>query len=196
MRGRSGHLDDRDLWNQRYAARQRPHDGPPSPCLRRWLPLLPRGWALDVATGLGRNAILMAKAGFRVVAVDFSRTGLEIARRRARQARVRVRWVEADLETWPIPRSKYAVVVDTFYTNRKRLADLKASVKPGGVFLVETHVRATGGSAKQRGHHFGVRRGELRRWFRDWEILELEEGYLTERGAEKEISRIVARRPR
>jgi SAM-dependent methyltransferase len=139
---------------------------------------------------------LLAKAGFHVVAVDFARTGLEIAQRRARQAGVQVRWIEADLKIWPIPRSKYAVVVDTFYTNRRRLADLKASVKPGGVFLVETHVRASGGSAKQRRHRFGVRRGELRRWFRDWEILELEEGELTERGSAKAISRIVARRPR
>lgn len=188
-------LDDRDLWNARYTTGQRPHDGPPSAYLRRWLLRLPRGWALDVASGLGRNAIFLAKAGFRVVAVDFARSGLEIAQLRARRARVQVRWVEANLNTWSIPRSKLAVVVNTFYTNRRRLPALKASVIPGGVFLIETHLRTVGGSTHRRGHHFGVRRGELRQWFRDWDILELEEERLTAHG-DSAISRIVARRPR
>ncbi len=189
-------MDDRGLWNQRYTGGQHPHDGPPSPLLRRWLSRLPRGRALDVATGLGRNAIFLARAGFKVDAVDFSRVGLRIARHRARRAGVRVRWIEADFDTWQIPRARYAVVVDAFYTNRGRLADLKASVKPGGVVLVETHLRSASRTARRGHRRYGVRRGELGRWFRDWEILAVEEGRFVDHGALHALSRVVARRPR
>ncbi len=196
MSPRAKPLGDRDTWNLRYTSGQRPHDGPPSPLLRRWLARLPQGWALDVATGLGRNAILLAKAGFRVVAVDFSRVGLRIAQRRAQDAGVQVRWIEADLDTWRIPRSRYAVVVNAFYANRQRLADLKASVKPGGVFLAEMHLRPTARTGQRCHRRYGVRRGELQRWFRDWEILALEEGRVAHHGEVHSLSRIVARRPR
>ncbi len=188
-------MDDRDLWNQRYTSGQRPHDGPPSRLLCRWLARLPQGRVLDVATGLGRNAIFLARAGFKVDAVDFSPVGLRIARHRARRAGVRVRWIEADFDTWQIPRARYAVVVDVFYTNRKRLADLRASVKPGGVVLVETHLRSASRVGRRDRHRYGVRRGELRRWFRDWEILALEEGHFADHGALHALSRIVVRRP-
>ncbi len=170
-------------------------DRPPGSCAVG-SPASPRGRALDVATGLGRNAIFLAGAGFHVDAVDFSPVGLRIARQRARRAGVRVRWIEADFDTWQIPRARYALVVDAFYTNRKRLADLRASVKPGGVVLVETHLRSAS-RIRQGGHRrYGVRRGELRRWFRDWEILALEEGHFADHGTLHALSRIVARRPR
>lgn len=84
---------------------------------------------------------------------------------------------------------------DAFYTNRRRLADLRASVKPGGVVLVETHLRSAS-RIRQGGHRrYGVRRGELRQWFRDWEILALEEGRFADHGTVHALSRIVARRP-
>jgi len=145
---------------------------------------------------LGRNAILLAKAGFQVDAVDISSVGLEIAHRRARRAGVRIRWIEADLDTWRIPRKRYAVVVDTFYTNRARLADLKASVKPGGVILFETHLRSTLQICRGGHRRYGVRRGELRRWFGDWDILAVQEGRFVGHGGMHALSRIVARRPR
>jgi 2-polyprenyl-3-methyl-5-hydroxy-6-metoxy-1,4-benzoquinol methylase len=89
---------DREKWDLRYGSGERPHDGPPSQFLRRWLPYLPRGRALDVATGLGRNAMLLAEAGHRVDAVDISPVGLQVAKTRAARRRLRVRWIDVLLE--------------------------------------------------------------------------------------------------
>jgi len=44
---------------------------------------IPRGRALDIATGKGRNAIFLAEQGFDVVAIDVSPVALDEARRRA-----------------------------------------------------------------------------------------------------------------
>jgi SAM-dependent methyltransferase len=46
---------------------------------------MPRGRALDIATGKGRNAIFLAEQGFDVVAIDVSPVALDEARRRAAQ---------------------------------------------------------------------------------------------------------------
>jgi SAM-dependent methyltransferase len=44
---------------------------------------IPRGRALDIATGKGRNAIFLAEQGFDVVAIDVSPVALDEARQRA-----------------------------------------------------------------------------------------------------------------
>jgi len=44
---------------------------------------IPRGRALDIATGKGRNAIFLAEQGFDVVAIDVSPVALDEARKRA-----------------------------------------------------------------------------------------------------------------
>lgn len=185
---------DRARWEARYRSGDIPHDVPPSPLLRRWLPALPRGLALDVATGLGRHAILLAKAGFRVDAVDISPTGLAEAARRARRAGVRVRWIEADLDTYTLPRGRYDVVVNTFFLKRSLFSALRAALRPGGVMLFETHL-AGGEPDGPKGAAHRLRHGELRRQLEGWEILEHEEGALWEDGRSRLLGRIVARRP-
>ncbi len=186
---------DRTKWEARYQAGEFSHHGPPSGLLRRWLPDLPRGRALDVATGLGRNALFLARAGYRVDAIDISPTGLREAARRARRRGLRVRWIEADLDAYPMPKARYDLVVNAFFLNRRLLSALKSAVRPGGVMIVETHLayrapRSPATAARR------LRPGELRRRFRGWEILDLEEGRFGEGGRQWLLGRIVARRPR
>lgn len=185
---------ERERWEERYRSGARPHDGPPSSLRRRWLPRLPRGRALDVATGLGRNALYLARAGYTVDAIDVSPTGLRIAAARARRRGLRVRWIEADLDTYRLPRARYAVVVSTFFLKRRLWRVLKAAVRPGGVLLFETHLQGPpdgGPPARLR-----LRPGELRRRFVNWDVLDLEEGLFHEGGRAWLLGRIVARRPR
>lgn len=181
---------DRDKWDRRYEGGDRPHDGPPSEFLTRWLPFLPRGRALDVATGLGRNALLLAEHGYRVDAIDISPVGLAVARERATARSLRVGWIEADLDSWEPPQARYAVVVMAFYLNRKLLARLLEAVKPGGVMVVETHLRSDDEVCRSR---YRLRPGELRRTFSSWEVLELEEGRFGEDS--RYLARIIAQRP-
>jgi SAM-dependent methyltransferase len=185
---------ERERWEAKYRSGERPHDGPPSSLLRRWLPHLPRGRALDVATGLGRNALYLARAGYRVDAIDVSPTGLKIAATRARRRGLRVRWIEADLDRYALPRARYAVVVNSFFLKPGLWRALKDAVRPGGVLIFETHLRGApdgGPPARSR-----LRPGELRRRFRHWDVLDLEEGVFHDGGRPWLLGRIVARRPR
>jgi ubiquinone/menaquinone biosynthesis C-methylase UbiE len=51
---------------------------------------------VDVGTGAGRAAILMARGGARVTAVDASEQMLEVARQRAAEERLKIKFVRGD----------------------------------------------------------------------------------------------------
>ncbi len=55
------------------------------------------GRALDVGCGSGRDAVYMAKRGWRVTGVDFVEKALDRARQRAREEDVEVQWVRGDV---------------------------------------------------------------------------------------------------
>jgi SAM-dependent methyltransferase len=187
---------ERAKWEARYRLGDHPHDGPPSSLLRRWLSRLPRGRALDVATGLGRNALLLARAGYEVDAVDISPAALREAARRGRRAGLRrIRWIVADLDRYRMPHARYDVVVNAFFLKRRLFPALRAAVRPGGVLVFETHLNmGKRGEAPPHRRHW-LRPSELRRRFRDWDVLYLKEGLCKEGGRMLVLGRIVARRP-
>jgi SAM-dependent methyltransferase len=202
---------DRAKWEAHYRAGDRPHDGPPSGLLRRWLPrarpdagpgvartasdVRARPRALDVATGLGRNALYLAAAGYEVDAVDISETALREAARRARRAGLRgIRWITADLDRWRPARARYDVVVNAFFLNRRLFPALRAAVRPGGLLMFETHL-AGANDAGRPGRRRRLRPGELRRVLNGWEVLYAQDGVCRDGGRRLALGRIVARRP-
>src|SRR5262245_50965550 len=89
---------ERDRWDARYrdgAYESRTHA---TALLAAWLPRLPRGAALDVACGAGRNALYLAAQGFAVTALDISAVALERGRREAGARGLTVEWRCADLD--------------------------------------------------------------------------------------------------
>ena len=61
---------ERDAWYEKHRGKPA---GEPEPFLVEMIARIPlRGIALDIAAGRGRNALAIARAGIRVVAVDFS----------------------------------------------------------------------------------------------------------------------------
>ena len=88
---------DRERWDRRYdEGAYVPRDHAP-PTVERWLPHVPRGRALDLATGTGRTARLLAAAGFAVTAVDVSPVAIRLAGE-ATDPALDVTWVVADID--------------------------------------------------------------------------------------------------
>ena len=103
------------------------------------------GTALDLACGEGRNAVWLAQQGWRVVAVDFSRAGLDKARRLAESGEVAVEWVEADVMGYrPVEPFGLVLVAYLHVEPQQRpvwLARSAAATAPGGTLLVIAHHR-------------------------------------------------------
>lgn len=157
---------DRDRWERRYregAYAERAH---PTALLAEWAPELPRGRALDVACGAGRNALFLAAAGRQVDAIDVSPTALERARRSANSRNVDVRWIEADLAHDPdavLPDESYDLIVVVRYVHRAIFGLLWRRLAPGGALLAEQHLDSEDDVIGPRRAEFRMRRNELLR---------------------------------
>ena len=66
---------------------------------------------LDVGTGTGRAALLMARAGADVVGIDASEEMLAVARRRAASEEVSVRFLQGDAHRLDFPDRRFDVAV-------------------------------------------------------------------------------------
>lgn len=134
----------RAQWNRRYAEGERPRTDAPDPVLIAEATALAPGRALDLACGAGRNAVWLARQGWRVTAVDFSDVALSLARRCAEEAKIEVEWIEADVAGWT-PASRAFDLVCVLYLQvpaadrRVVLTRAADAVAPGGTLLVLGH---------------------------------------------------------
>jgi SAM-dependent methyltransferase len=166
---------------------------PPSSFLLRTVHRLPHGRALEVACGSGRNAALLARHGFRVEAIDLSHVGLIAARDNVAAGGLTA--IQADLESFPLPRRRYQVVVNVRYLQRSLWPALKQSLADRGMVVFETFLRDQAAIGHPRNPSFLLERGELAGGFRDFEILEYEEGLFGSEGEAAFLARMLARRP-
>ena len=184
---------DRERWNARYASGEYAARTYPSPLLATWIDRLPRGRALDVACGLGRNAIHLAANGYGVDAMDISGVALAKARERAVAAGVAVNWIEADLERPDIARDAYDVIVVARFLDRPLIPRLVDALRPGGHVVYDHHYITSadvGGPASRR---FRARPNELLERFRALRVLSYEEGIVADPdGRRMALARLVA----
>jgi SAM-dependent methyltransferase len=183
---------ERERWETRYSEGGAGHD-PPSQFLVANAGLL-HGRALDVAAGAGRNALFLARRGLRVDAIDHALAGLRRAQAAARAEGLELRAVQADLETFPLPRDCYDVALNIRYLQRSLFGPLQQAVKPGGIILCETFLIDQQTLGHPRNPAFLLQRGELRAAFSTCEILVYEEGLLDSGAQQAYLARLLARR--
>jgi len=139
---------------------------------------------LCAADGEGRNSVWLAEQGCRVTAFDFAPNAVDKARGLAARRRVDVDHRVHDIYAWPWEAQRYDALVAVFiqFLPPERrgavFAGMKATVKPGGLFLLEGYRpeqvdNGTGGPPR-RDHMYT--RGWLESEFSDWTILLLD-GY-------------------
>ena len=109
----------------------------PIPLLKEYVRTFRRGRALDLAMGEGRNAVFLAEQGFEVTGVDFSQVAIEKSRRLAAARRVSLTAIHADLRDFVIPPDTYDLITNIYFPQRDLFDQIKAGLKPGGVFVYE-----------------------------------------------------------
>jgi 2-polyprenyl-3-methyl-5-hydroxy-6-metoxy-1,4-benzoquinol methylase len=137
-------FDESEIWDRKY------RDG--SHGLRDPDPLLPYafqefvqplfpsgGTALDVAGGLGRHSIFLARQGWKVTLVDSSSVGVAQARENARELGSLINYKVTDLAQSPWEVSIYDVVIVFFYLERRILPHLIEAIRPGGFLIYKSY---------------------------------------------------------
>lgn len=137
-------MSDRSLlekWNQRHAD---PTHGPEAAeVLSQNRHLLPtQGQALDIACGLGGNALLMAKSGLDVVAWDLSPVAIERLKGFSdTQGLSNIKPEVRDLNQEALPSNTFDVIVVSYFLERALVPALIAALKQGGLIFYQTFSR-------------------------------------------------------
>lgn len=176
-------------WNARCRSQGYPTGTEPAELLEQVLAILPRGRALDLAAGAGRNAVFLATKGWRVLGVDSSRVALEQAENLARERGLAVHWLaslgrgilpkpaglwllEADLERLRLPEAQFELLICFNYLQRSLLPAIERALRPGGMLVYETYTRdQLGFSHGPHNPEYLLRPAELRQAFRGLDIL-------------------------
>jgi 2-polyprenyl-3-methyl-5-hydroxy-6-metoxy-1,4-benzoquinol methylase len=183
-------------WDKRFGRKEFTLGKEPNPFLKKYLHLLPRGKALDMATGEGRNAVFLAQNGFEVDAVDISQKGLNKARKLAREKGVKMNALLVDLDHYQIEKDRYDLIANFYFLKRRLIPKIRKGLKKGGEVIFETYILehrtlATGGPKQAK---YFLKPNELLRLFKDFRILFYREGIFREGRKRKAVASLIAQK--
>lgn len=114
-----------------------------------FLSKIPPGNALDVAGGAGRNALFLARRGWRVKLMDISEVGLGLARKKAEEIEgARLSATEgASLETVLVDLNTvsdlgvavYNLITVFYFLRRELFPAVLGALRPGGFLIYRTY---------------------------------------------------------
>ncbi len=127
-----------ESWNQRFASPTFFYGTEPNAFLAQVTLhyLRPGDEVIELGAGEGRNAVWLARQGFRVTALDYAEAGLEKTRRLAAQQNVIVETIQTDVTQWQPERTWDAVVITFLH--------LPPEARPGLYTLIQNILRPGG----------------------------------------------------
>lgn len=124
-------------WDQRYQSAEQP--GSPISVLEEHNYLLSsQGQALDLACGLGANALFLARQGYHCEAMDISAVALDKLQHWAKTEQLAVTTHQVDLETVTLATASFDVVTVGYYLDRALFPAIIDALKPGGLLFYQT----------------------------------------------------------
>ncbi|MDK1023418.1 MAG: methyltransferase domain-containing protein [Gammaproteobacteria bacterium] len=129
-------------WDSKYA--DAPDSGIAAAILTENQHLLPAsGRVLDLACGLGANALLLASRGLETHAWDTSQVAIERLQTFAKQRKLRVNAVVRDVvKNPPVAADCWDVVVVSHFLDRALCRQISDSLSPGGLLFYQTFTEA------------------------------------------------------
>jgi rhodanese-related sulfurtransferase len=183
-------------WTGRRVHEPSPISGPSSWLLSNVL-LAPRGArTLDVASGRGRHALLLAGAGFPVRAVDRDASQIAWLNALARRLRIPLDAEAVDLEdgTAELGEEEWELVLVFNYLHRPLFPALVRALKPGGILICETYTEQAGCFRPTSPDHL-LEPGELPRLVAPLEVLRQREGEIDGRALASVVARKASSHP-
>jgi SAM-dependent methyltransferase len=134
-------------WDDRYAEEGFAFGDQPNDFLVEVEQAIPRGDALVVGDGDGRNGVWLAEQGHTVTTIDLSPVGVEKAKRLATSRGTSINAQVGDLETFEMGNGAWDSIVSIFCHLPSELRNqvhekVKRALKPGGVFVLEAYTKA------------------------------------------------------
>jgi tellurite methyltransferase len=134
--------DQQAKWNLRYASSESEGMPQPAAVLNENRHLLPEsGTALDLACGLGGNALLLAQRGLQTHAWDVSNVAIEKLNGLAVSQNSSLKAAVRDVVSHPPSANSFDVIVVSRFLHRPLVADMIRALKPSGLLFYQTFIR-------------------------------------------------------
>jgi len=185
---------DRQRWDEKYQAKTIPAKITPDDWLIEQASDLKPGRALELACGLGHNAIWLAQHGWHVDAVDISAVGLAHAETLSQSCGATVHWIASDLDEFMPAADTYDLVLVFRYLDRRRLPSMiQQAVRPHGRLIYETFTKShiDRPDSHMKNPAFALNPGELPQLFPQFKVMTYAECSFFDR----DVARLVAMRP-
>lgn len=185
---------DQKRWDTRFGRKEFALGKEPNSFLKKHIHLIPRGKALDIAAGEGRNAVFLAQNGFDVDAVDISEKGLKKAQKLAKGKGVKINTFLVDLNQYYITRERYDLIINFYFLKRRLIPRIKKGLREGGKVIFETYLlehRKLGTGGPKQAKYF-LKPNELLWRFKDFRILFYREGIFREGRRKKAVASLIA----
>ena len=138
---------------------------------------------LDIGCGEGKDAVFLARNGYRVSAIDIAENGLEKGRMLAERCNTRVDFFKADISDYRLTE-KYDIILSSGVFHflrpdiREEVTDnLKKYTNDGGlhalnVFVSKPYLKRSGEKKENR---YEWKSGELFTYYHDWHMHRIDE---------------------
>ncbi|MBF0369508.1 MAG: methyltransferase domain-containing protein [Magnetococcales bacterium] len=161
---------DRDKWNERYR-QSTALPGAARVLIENKHLLPPSGLALDLACGLGGNALLLAELGFQVEAWDISDVAVKRLQQESRKQKLPVKAQVRNLTMGALPDDHFDIIVVSRFLERGLAPCIIKALRPGGVLFYQTFIRARVGEAGPESPIFRLKENELLHLFDGLTVL-------------------------
>jgi len=179
-------------WDERYQNTWEGEVREPASFLKENLSRLPRGKALDLAMGVGQNAIFLAENGYKVIGIDSSQVAVEKAKKYAKEKGVSIRAIQADLTSYSLPENEYDVILNFYFLERSLIPQIKKALKKGGVVVFETYTLEHQKYDRPFNPDYLLKENELLHSFLDFKVIFYQDGVVESDGKKKAIASLLA----
>jgi SAM-dependent methyltransferase len=185
-------------WDLRYQEAD-PVAARPCGVLEEYAHLLPaRGRALDLACGLGGNAVFLARRGLDTTAWDLSPVAIAKLDDHARTQGLSLCAEVRDVQSLPPEPERFDVIVVSHFLERELAPALVRAMRPDGLLFYQTWTREAVDDRGPQNPTFRLAPNELLTLFRDLRVIVYrEEGLIgdTTQGLRNEAWLIAIRSP-
>ncbi len=175
-------------WDEKYGEGYG-SGGKPEEVLVRAVEDVPAGWALDLACGLGRNALHLAALGWKVTALDSSLVAIDSLPRT-----VDARCVDLESPDFRIAPDTYDLICDCYYLHRELFPQIRGGLKTGGLFVGVIPMPDDDPAVPAMNPAYLCKPGELQALFARWEILHSYEGKPGGDTGRRRVAELIAKR--
>lgn len=169
--------DARGQWNKVYSDPQFPYKTDRNDFLAESVKGRTPGAALDIGTGLGRNALYLASQGWRVTGVDISDDAIRTAIAAAEKADLTVTFLREDFDRFDLGQGQWDLIIGMYMGDliTANAARLVAALKPGGALVVENFARDVNRPGRVGGAPLGYAANELLQVFNGLRVRRYED---------------------